>query len=252
MSWQPQPERSATWPSTLNDTLRLYSMGRHQIPKRLFHGNWKQVVTIAAVLGISAACVGCAETQPSRFYLLQPVAPVPPQPVSLPAGLAVGLGPIELPEYLDRPQMVTFLSLHEVHLAEFHNWVEPLSDMIPRVLAENLTRLLNTEAVFIYPWKRANPVAYHIPVTFIRFDASQRGEISLVARWAILTGLDRQTLLQKRSEIHLQARGNTHEALAAALSEALARFSQELAKAVQALASRSSLPTNERSHARPS
>ena len=52
---------------------------------------------------------GCASTKPSKFYTLSPLTiserATKPEPAG--HGVALGVGPIELPEHLDRPQIVT-------------------------------------------------------------------------------------------------------------------------------------------------
>jgi len=72
---------------------------------------------------------GCASTEPSRFYILHSLSgsEAETQIAAAENGVAIGIGPIELPEYLDRPQIVTRLSKNELQLAEFDQWVEPLN-----------------------------------------------------------------------------------------------------------------------------
>jgi uncharacterized lipoprotein YmbA len=97
---------------------------------------------VGAVLGASLLTVpGCLGLQqPSRFYLLsaQPSAETT-LPIALAEPhLAIGLGPIAFPKYLDRPQIVTRTSPYELNFAEFERWSEPLDTNFSRILAENL------------------------------------------------------------------------------------------------------------------
>ena len=79
---------------------------------------------------------GCGgSSAPSKFYLLSSLAKSDAQtrnPES-PVRLAVGVGPVEVPAYLDRPQIVTRLSLNTLRLAEFDKWAEPLKDTVSRI-----------------------------------------------------------------------------------------------------------------------
>ncbi|MDH5298187.1 MAG: PqiC family protein, partial [Desulfobulbaceae bacterium] len=66
--------------------------------------------------------------------------------------LVIGIGPVGLPEYLDRPQIVTRLTPNRLHLAHNHRWAEPLGQNIARVLGENLSPLLGTDRILLPPW----------------------------------------------------------------------------------------------------
>ena len=78
---------------------------------------------------------GCASTGPTRFYLLSPIGG--DHAGGCPDGrtLSLGVGPIEVPRYLDRPQIMTRTGPNEMALAEFDLWAEPLKEGIPRILA---------------------------------------------------------------------------------------------------------------------
>ena len=89
---------------------------------------------VASLLGLGA----CAST-PSRFYILNTLTASETIPATAAArGPVIGVGPITFPKYLDRPQIVTRASRHQLTLGEFDRWAEPLQDNVSRVLAENL------------------------------------------------------------------------------------------------------------------
>ena len=60
-------------------------------------------------------------------------------------GPVIGVGPITVPKYLDRPQIVTRSGRNQLALGEFDRWAEPLQDNVLRVLAENLAFLIPTD-----------------------------------------------------------------------------------------------------------
>jgi hypothetical protein len=101
-------------------------------------------------LMLLAACA-TGTSAPSRFYVLAPLEAPEAEPQLAPGErcLAIGIGPVEIPAYLDRPQIVTRLSNNELNLAEFDKWAEPLRDNLIRVLAENISSLLCTEPITI-------------------------------------------------------------------------------------------------------
>jgi len=159
-------------------------------------------LVLGAALLVSA---GCAETPPTTFYILSSLPP--PAAESLGAGgdkLSLGVGPVTLPTYLDRPQVVSLASANKLQLAEFHKWAGPLPDNVSRVLAENLSILLATENVVTMPQRRATQINYQITFEINRFEADLDGMVALVARWNI-HGKDGRKLLVTRKSSFTEA-----------------------------------------------
>ena len=113
---------------------------------------------------------GCSGSAPTRFYVLSILPQSAQQAANAGRNLAVGVGPVELPEYLDIPQIVTRTGQNELNLADFDKWGEPLKDNANQVLAENLAVLLPSKQVHTYPWKRSSALDYQVVVKITRFD----------------------------------------------------------------------------------
>jgi hypothetical protein len=102
-----------------------------------------RTLLLGAILVWGGGCLGGASA-PTRFYTLVPVA-VPPteaNPSAAERGPAIGVGPVTLPGYLDRREIVTRRGRDEIELGEFDLWSEPLKDGATRVLGEDLAILL--------------------------------------------------------------------------------------------------------------
>jgi uncharacterized lipoprotein YmbA len=149
--------------------------------------------------------------------------------------MSVGIGPVEFPKYLDRPQIVMRGSENRLVLGEFDRWAEPLQQNFARVLSENLAVLLATDEVVQYPWKRSTQIDYQIIVTVDRFDARVGGETVLHARWSACDG-DGQTIVPRRAARIAEPAGSLeYEAIVQAGSRALEQLSRQIAEAVQQL-----------------
>ena len=183
---------------------------------------------------------GCANTKPSRFYTLSPLATSESeaQGSAEGPGLAIGVGPVKLPEHLDRPQIVTRTSRNELRLAEFDRWAGPLQDDFSRVLAENLSILLSTGRVSLYPWRRSVPIDYQVVVDVNRFDGELGGNMWLIARWSVFGGRDKEVLSMRKSRIIEPSGAQGYRAMAAAQSRALANLSREIAKVIETISQR--------------
>ncbi len=177
---------------------------------------------------------GCASTAPTKFYSLSPLVEtdIRQETVLVDHGIAIGIGPIEIPDYLDRPHIVTRTSLNELRVSDFDKWAGSLKIDIARVLSENLSALLSTERVYAYPWKSHISIKYQIVVDVTRFDGSPGGDVLLKANWSILGENGKKALLLDSSSLNEQIKGKEYNALVAAESRVLADLSRDIAAAI--------------------
>jgi uncharacterized protein len=196
---------------------------------------YQRVLALVAVtLGTSLMVGGCA-SQPSRFYLLSPSPNTETASLGAPGeqGPTIGVGPVTLPRYLDRPQIVTRTSPYELKLAEFDRWAESLDTNFARVLAENLSSLIPASRVAASPWPRATPIDYQITVDVTHFLSQAGGESLLIADWILFKGEGQQALVSGRSRFSASAGGQDYAAIVAAMSQTVASLSREIAAAIR-------------------
>jgi len=196
-------------------------------------------ITMVFSVAFMALLIGCAAgtSAPSRFYLMSPLSG-PKAESGVSAGrrcITVGIGPVEIPAYLDRPQIVTRVSENEVRLAEFDRWAEPLSDSIPRVLAENISGLLCAESINVFPWRESAPVQYQVIVEVLRLDGDLGGRAFLLTRWAILEERQESPAVARRSSYSERVEAKDYEALVSSLSRLLEDLSRDIAVAIKSL-----------------
>jgi hypothetical protein len=154
-------------------------------------------------------------------------------------GVAIGVGPIKLPEHLDRPEIVTRTSSNQLELAEFDRWAGPLADDFNRALAVNLSILLSTDRVSIFPWRKSVPIEYQVVVDVARFDGELGGDVWLIARWTLLRGDDKKVLSMESSRISEPSSDRGYEAMVAAQSRALAHLSRKIARTIRSISEKS-------------
>ena len=192
---------------------------------------WPTVLRVCLVL---AALAGCAVGQPTRYYTLSTVV----EPAESPASdqrLVIGLGPLTLPQYLDRPDIVTRIGTNQMKLGDFSQWAESLEPMLTRVMAEDLYALTGANDVIPIPQRGALPYHRVVQVDFTRFDASEAGEVKLDARWRIYQGDEETLITSGRSIVAEQgAAVPDYDAIVAAMSRAVGQLSAEIAAAIAA------------------
>ena len=172
---------------------------------------------------------------PSRFFVLTGLPDAAPSPGGERVA-SLGVGPVRLPRYLDRLEMVTRVGPNEVKPAVFDYWGGSLSRQFETVLAQNLHTLVGAERVQIFPWFGGAAPNLVVEVDVQRFEPSSDGRAELVARWRVRKGSQLETLRAGESTLSRSAEGADAEAAAAALSGLLEDFSRELAQAILAVA----------------
>jgi len=182
--------------------------------------------------------LGCTSSPPTRFYTLSSLQEGGGELRGSPSDqdLAIGVGPIKFPEYLDRTEIVTRSSSYKITLSGFDLWAGSLAEDFSRVLAENLSVLLSTESVIVYPQPGSGIARYRIIMDVIRFDGSLGGDVSLIARWSILEGKERKVVFARKSTIKEPSGAQGYEAMVVANSRALEKLSREIAEAIRTLA----------------
>jgi uncharacterized lipoprotein YmbA len=187
---------------------------------------------LSGAAALLPALAACTRTRPTMFYTLVTAAG-PPKARRPGKGLVVGLGPITLPQYLDRPDIVTREGANQMRLAEFHQWAQPLEPMLTQIMAEDLLVLLGAEDVIPVPQRRDVPLDQVVEADVNRFEADEAGEVVLDARWRVYRGDDDTLTTSGRSLITEQgAPVPDYDAIVAAMSRAVGQLSAEIAFAI--------------------
>ena len=174
---------------------------------------------------------GCGTTQRSSFYQLNET--INPSLTGIEQGHIIGIGPIQLPEYINRPQIVTRNSAHHLDIAEFHRWVEPLNESITRVLVMNLSNNLNSNRVYWLPRQDRNfPLELRVVIDIGRFDGELGNEVELQARWTLFDKKN-QPKLTRVSLIKENVNGASYEDFVKAMNGALKALGDEISIAAQ-------------------
>ena len=173
----------------------------------------------------------CGTTPASKYYLLSAEASGSPQG-STPS---LGVGPIEIPEYLNRNALVYGREGNRLHVANFERWAEPLDSSIGRVVSLNLAALLDTQNVQRFPWSNSERPEYGVGLNVINMDANDQ-RARLVAEWHVYKAGNRETLLRRIITLHydMPAGPVTAEEVAPAYSQLLLQLSEAIAAAISA------------------
>jgi len=190
-------------------------------------------VSLSLLLG---GCISLPTSSTPRFYMLHaPAADQSAGKTAIASGVVIGVGPVKVPAYLDRPQMVTQDSEKMLYYAQFDRWGESLDIGIERLIGEGLTAMLPGAKVALYPWNSSLPVKYQVAVEIVSLESELDTDMALVAQWLVIDSKDAKTLLMKRWEFRQPIIPHTYAGLAATLGTACASLSGEIAASLTAL-----------------
>jgi hypothetical protein len=193
--------------------------------RRFFH----RAATLLAIL-LTASLQGCGSSPPASFYTL---SPSPLAPIDSAVEADVTIGPIFIPEYLNRPQIVTRRDGSELKLAEFDRWAEPLDDSFQRMLTTNIGTLLDSDRIIGYPTKGNFGLKYQVVVDILRFDADQRGNAVLDVKWGILdVNRDRTTPARSGRFESRASNANDYSQIVAAMDDTVSQLSVAIARSL--------------------
>jgi uncharacterized protein len=199
----------------------------------------RRSATLLGLLALGAA--GCFSglgggTSPSpRLYVLTPVVELDTAtPVSAPRLGTIGVGPVSVPGYLDRPQLVTRPSLDNIEIHEFDQWGEPLQAGISRVVGVNLSRLLPGSHVMSFPWRTTERIAYQLVLNVVQLDGPPSGDVVVDVRWRILDAAGKE-LTARVSRLTEPSGGGGVSGAPPVMSRALGALSREMAQVLAGL-----------------
>src|SRR5262249_27258017 len=158
----------------------------------------------------------CGTSPPERFYTLAS-DPLPRAAASTPAYTVV-VGPVTVPEIVDRPQLVVRTSPTRVDVVELARWAAPLKSEIPRVIADQLARLLDGARTSSSSERTSGPPDYRVQIDVRRFESSLQNGATIEASWTIRT---REGASIDGQSSATEAAGADYDALVAAHGRAL-------------------------------
>jgi len=202
----------------------------------------KTILLTACTLLASLLLAGCG-TSPANNYYLSSAHEFPAPGGESPA---VGVGPIEVPEYLSREGIIYQRAGNTLELASLDLWAEPLSDGVQRVLVLNLAGALDTQDIRFFPWHPKRAPQFGVKVNLLQLEVVEQQAL-LTAEWLVYRPDTSASVQQRISRLQspLTAGDTAGERVAAAYSDLLYQLSEIIAAAItadQAALSKASAP----------
>jgi len=150
-----------------------------------------------------------------------------PAPTTLPV---VAVGPLTLPDIVDRPQLVVRDSDYAVSVLEQERWAAPLKETLPRLLATQLSAQLPERRFLAASSPALGSANARLAVEITRFDLLRTGGARVSAHWNYRLA---DTSIDGDSEGDAAATGRGYEALVDAARRACAALTDDIAAQIR-------------------
>ncbi|GAA4362389.1 PqiC family protein [Kangiella marina] len=179
----------------------------------------------ASMLLVSA----CSTRSPnSNFYLLENELTKSERTGSL----RVGLGPVSVADYLQKPQIAIRTQTSQIIFSEFDRWASDLRGLIISALQHDLGNELNTNNVFEFPWRKSDQVDVSVQLDIKRFDASFEESSAYLEAKMVLSRTDGQSVARAFALTENIER-NSYAAAVSAERRLLKQLAQQIAAIIE-------------------
>ena len=186
------------------------------------------------LIALALMLTACGSTPTSNYYLL--TAREAPGPTGV--SPSIGIGPVRIPEYLNRTNLVYQRDGNRLEIADYERWAEPLDEGIVRVLGLNLAGLLDTQDIRPFPWHPDRAPGYGVRMRLLSLDADDHSA-RLEAEWLLYRPATGEPVARRLARLDYSSPAGklAPGELPAAYSELLYRLSEEIAAAIRAAGS---------------
>lgn len=178
------------------------------------------------MLGFTVVLASCASS-PSPVYLTLDV-PHSALPVQ-PGQRAVVVGPVSVPEIVDRPQLMLSTAPNRVEPAPRLRWAQPYKHEIAQALAAQLAQAAANPRIVPAAAALPDEPYLRVVVDLLHVELREGDSVSMDVLWSVRENPGGKVLASQRSLLHEAVSGPGGEALAAAQSRALARLATQIA-----------------------
>ena len=169
---------------------------------------------------------GCIIQKPdTRYYTLAVDNETAGSPHS---GLRLGIGPIEIPDLIDRREVVIRQNDNRVEILPFDLWGGSLSEDIRNTLASNIAKHIGTDQLIFYPFHGAK-IDRQIRVTILELSGIPGKEAQLNALWSVEQTGNKAQAKTNRSHYTVALGENQISAVVAGYSKLLAMLAEDIA-----------------------
>jgi len=184
-----------------------------------------KIFMIASVLSLTA----CGTSPKTNFYMLSAERGVETYQQD---SVSVGVWKVNLPDLIDRPEIVTRTGIYTIELADFHRWAGGLESNVSILIADELSHNLKTGHVDVSPWSSYRNFDYQVKVHVRKFDGELGDESILEGAYIILNGKGSKKILENTFSFKEKLKGNEYSDMAEAMSNLVIQLAEKISSSI--------------------
>ena len=203
--------------------------GNAQPATHFMKPTYLQIQRACVLLLLALILAGCGSSK-DQYFRLSADGPA----LLGSSGIAVGVGPVTLPAYIDRSELVFMTSANEMQVPSKVYWAGTLQDNFVRTLATDVGRRLGSANVVPFPWGANVKQRYQVVVDVRQFHAVSGGEAVLEVAWRVQSPEDQQVLRRQNASFHEKIVGDGYEPVVAAESKLVEELAEAISRSLPA------------------
>ena len=125
--------------------------------------------------------LGCSSSPKTHYYTFN----TPPDARIAATGPLILIGPVTLPDLVDRPQLVLRSNDNQVEISDTHRWAQSLKSEIARALAANLALEVDAPRVYLLGQTLGDEADLRIALDILRFESAPASHTTIEAQWSV-------------------------------------------------------------------
>lgn len=194
-------------------------------------------LTIRYLVAITAFCLltACQQSPQKRYYVLSAYGPATTAATTTNTDQTInsliGIGPIELADYLKRPNMVRMRTNNTLNLTANDYWAEPLDKGILRILALRLTQYDSSRMIQPFPWRSDSTPSYSLRLQIHEL-ALTDSQAMINATWELVDTTNKQSIKRQHFIRSINA-GSSAKTMAEAYSQLISQLAEVMNNALK-------------------
>lgn len=178
-------------------------------------------------LGLAgSAIISCSSSGPATsFYSLFPnksasdtVFPLALSQEEI-SQVSLGVGPVILPDFIDKPAIVGLTHSSQVKVYGYHAWAGDLKEAIARVIVEDLSNHLQLDSVWAFPWDNRVRPNYQLRIEFENLSGVKGESVELLMKWTLLNKSGDKVLSAGKEKLEQETSSNSMDAYVTAMND---------------------------------
>ena len=191
----------------------------------------REITLVMAIVLCTLILSACSSTPTTEFYALGRLD-AQAAVTNSNSSSVIGLRRIDLPEYLERANVVSIDDQNRLNVASYHQWAGDLHQQVSRATEMYLQQLTSFD-IWQAPWNNNVRPQYQLAIQIHRMDGELGSDLVLQAEWRLYDVRKESVLLSDRVELGVSSQSSRHADYVASIDQAIMRLADTIAPSLQ-------------------